>query len=305
MPLVSRSTIKEPDPQETLSAEARVRWDLIVAAIALGVIIIDQFTKALVLGHFKGQHAFDVVPIFGNILTLENWGNPGAAFSSFTQSPGLLAFLILIAVGVIGWMYWSTRPRDNPWLKATFGLIIGGAVGNLIDRLRLGYVVDFVHFQLPAIHFDFAVFNMADAAISIGVVALAIIFWTLPRESTEDAADGSAKSGIATAAVNGATSSGQSTSAKSSAMSAGAMPPHTTSAATKTPTNPIKTLNGSVAKPGTSIATKTPTNPVKTSATVTASKLTAPAPKSVAAGTAPKTGSPKPATAGKSKRKRR
>jgi signal peptidase II len=304
MPLVSRSAIKEPDPQEILSSEARVRWDLIVAAIALGVIIIDQFTKALVLGHFRGQHAFDVVPVIGNIITLENYGNTGAAFSSFTKSPGLLAFLILVAIGVIGWMYWSTRPRGNPWLKATFGLIIGGAVGNLIDRVRLGYVVDFVHFQIPAIHYDFAVFNMADSAICIGVVALGIIFWTLPRESTEYISDGSPKPGVATA--NGAASPGQSTAAgKPSAMSAGAAPSRTTSAATKTPTNPVKTLNGSVAKPGTSTATKTPTNPVKTSATVTASKLTASAPKSVAAGTAPKAGTPKPATAAKSKRKRR
>jgi signal peptidase II len=198
MPLVSRSSIKPPSAAESLTPEARVRWDVIVGAIALGVIIIDQITKRLIVAHFSGVHAHDVVPIFGNILSLEYTGNPGAAFSSFLNSPGLLGFLIAVAIAVIGWMYWSTRPRNNPWLKATFGLIIGGALGNLIDRVRLGYVVDFIHFQIPAIRFDFAIFNVADSAISVGVVMLAIIFWTLPRESEPTlagAGDGGADAG--------------------------------------------------------------------------------------------------------------
>jgi len=218
------------------------------------------------------------VHIIGNILTLENLGNRGAAFSSFTQSPGVLAFLILVAIGVIGWMYWSTRPRNNPWLKATFGLIIGGALGNLLDRVRLGYVVDFVHFQIPAIHFDFAVFNMADSAISIGVVALAIIFWTLPRENAEDAAEKqSAPSEVAAAPKNAA--------------------PVSSSASAKA------TVTNSAAPRMVSAATKTPTNPVNVAARATTTKPS-PAPKAVTAGSAARTTAHKSSTAGKSKRKR-
>jgi signal peptidase II len=255
MPLASRSSIKPPDTAETLAPEARVRWDLIVGAVALGVIIIDQITKHLIVAHFTGTHAYDVVPVFGNVLSLEYTGNRGAAFSSFTNSPGVLAFLIAVAVGVIGWMYWSTRPRKNPWLKVTFGLIIGGALGNLIDRMRLGYVVDFIHFQIPAIHFDFAIFNVADSAISVGVVLLAIIFWTLPRESDPTlatAADGNPDTGKAalhaTPAKVGATAD---LLAKTSSATKGAITSTTT---TKTPIAPVKAPNGMAPKAATTKA---------------------------------------------------
>jgi signal peptidase II len=154
-----------------------------MGVVALVVVLLDQLTKALVKAHFGGAHIADVVPVIGNYLTIIYDENTGAAFSSFTQSPVLLGFLILIACGVIGWLYWSLRSRNNPLLRVTFGMIIGGAIGNLIDRLHYGYVVDFVHFQLPSVHFDFAIFNVADAGISVGVLMLALIFWTLPRES--------------------------------------------------------------------------------------------------------------------------
>ncbi len=167
-----------------LNPAEQLRWHGIVVLIALGVIILDQITKALVVAHFNGAHRYDIVPVIDHLVTFEYVQNTGAAFSSFTHSPVLLAVLILIALGVIGWLYWSTRERAIPALKIVFGLILGGALSNnLLDRPRLGYVVDFVHFQIPAIHFDFAVFNLADACISLGVIALALIFWFMPRET--------------------------------------------------------------------------------------------------------------------------
>ncbi len=167
-----------------LDSAAQMRWHGIVVLITLGVIILDQITKALVVAHFTGAHRYDIVPVIDHLVTFEYVQNTGAAFSSFTHSPALLAVLILIALGVIGWLYWSTRERAIPALKIVFGLILGGALSNnLLDRPRLGYVVDFVHFQIPAIHFDFAVFNLADACISLGVIALALIFWVMPRET--------------------------------------------------------------------------------------------------------------------------
>lgn len=271
MPLVSRSSIKPPSPAQTLTPEARVRWDLIVGAVALGVVIIDQITKRLVVAHFTGAHARDVVPILGNVLTLEYTVNPGAAFSSFINSPGMLAFLIAVAVGVIGWMYWSTRPRNNPWLKTTFGLIIGGALGNLIDRVRLGSVVDFIHFQIPAIHFDFAIFNVADSAISVGVVMLAIIFWTLPRESEPtlvgtgngggDASAAAVSEPAASALSSASKPNGTAPKTNGSAngvapkMSAPAKASAGTTTTTKTPTSPVKVPSGTALKAAT---TKTP-----------------------------------------------
>ena len=264
----SSPSIKAPDTHETLSAPMQVRWDLIVAAIALVWVLLDQFTKHLIVAHFSGQHIADIVPVIGTIITFEYFGNKGAAFSSFTNSPGVLAFLILVAVGVIAWLYWSTRARANPWLKVTFGLIFGGAIGNLIDRVRLGYVVDFIHFQLPSLHFDFFVFNVADTGISVGVVMLAIIFWMMPREpvSQDDAAfapDGPTKtSDLSTkTSDSGRAVSGSSSHALNQA-SSGLTKPSTSQS--KTPTNHVtmssttKTTTSTSAKPVTIGASKPP-----------------------------------------------
>jgi len=250
MALSRRSAIKAPEPARTLTPEGQVRWDLIVAGVAVAVIIIDQITKALIHARFSGNRVYDVVPVIGNIITFVFDKNPGAAFSSFTNSPLLLGLLITIAVGVIAYMYWTNRPRDYPLLKLTFGMIAGGAVGNLIDRVRYGYVTDFVHFQLPSLHFDFAIFNVADSAISIGVVLLAFVFWTLPREAVPDpGADAPTDAGAALPL------------AKTSAVTkTGATGKPAMTSTTRTPTNPIKSGTGATTNGATS---KTPTSPVK------------------------------------------
>jgi lipoprotein signal peptidase len=73
-------------------------------------------------------------------------------------------------------LYWRMRDSGGLGIKATFGLILGGAIGNLIDRFAHAYVVDFIHFQIRGI-FDFAVFNVADSAITLGVIGLAYLLW--------------------------------------------------------------------------------------------------------------------------------
>lgn len=265
MAVYSRSSIKAPDAKDTLAPEMQARWDLVVVGIAVLLVIIDQFTKHLVVAHFSGAHKFDVVPVLGNILSFQYLGNTGAAFSSFTTQPLVLGFLILVAVGVIVWLYATTRARANPLLKVTFGLIFGGAVGNLIDRVRLGYVVDFIHFQLPSIHFDFAVFNMADAGISVGVVLLALIFWTMPREHEPE--PGLAETGTSGMAHAVPSKPG----ANASTVPARTVTAPATASATRTPTNPIKPAsgNGQTTNPNGKPAsdTKTPTVPVKAAST--------------------------------------
>jgi|GEM_PF-32184 len=177
----------------TLSPDERFRWDSIVALIAVGVIALDQITKALVIHRFQVVfcHSLgcptnngDVVSVFGNVLTFIYLPNTGTAFSLAEGSP-LVYLLIAIAVSVIGWLYWTTRSRQSPWLKSTFGLIIGGAIGNLIDRARFGSVVDFIHFQLP--NFNYPVFNVADSAVVVGMITLATLFWlNSPKEGQRE-----------------------------------------------------------------------------------------------------------------------
>jgi signal peptidase II len=98
--------------------------------------------------------------------------------------------LIAVAIGVIAYLYIRNINTANLWYKLIFGLIIGGALSNLFDRvLHGGYVVDFISFNIPQLNFHFAIFNLADAAISVGVVLLfvALLFGSItkPEEAVE------------------------------------------------------------------------------------------------------------------------
>jgi signal peptidase II len=180
---------RESSPNKLLSSEQQWRWDLIIGAIALGVIVLDQATKQLIVNHFHvvfnhispcpvdyPMNYGDYIPVIGNILTFQYTCNTGTAFS-FAEGSPIVYFFLLVAFGVIGWFYWVTRAQNNIWLKITFGATIGGALGNIVDRIRYGSVVDFIHFQLPALNFNFAVFNVSDSFISVGMISLALIFW--------------------------------------------------------------------------------------------------------------------------------
>jgi signal peptidase II len=99
--------------------------------------------------------------------------NKGVAFSMFNANGPLLLILVGVALAVIVYLYVRMINKGSLLFKLVFGLIIGGAVGNnLLDRLIRGSVVDFIFFRIPQINFNFAVFNLADAAISVGVVLL-------------------------------------------------------------------------------------------------------------------------------------
>jgi signal peptidase II len=163
------------------------RNDAFMVAIGLAVILVDQLTKHWIVAYFGEPNARPPIPIFGNVLQLMYLKNTGVAFSML-QGQSLLFVFIAVAVLVIAWLYWRMRDTGGLALKATFGLILGGAIGNLIDRFAHAYVVDFIHFQIPGI-FDFAVFNVADSAISVGVVLLAILLWRGFPQKDEEGAD--------------------------------------------------------------------------------------------------------------------
>jgi signal peptidase II len=155
--------------------------DLAMVGLGLLIIILDQLTKHWVVSYFSTKPEGYTVPILGQVLSLEYVRNPGVAFS-LLEGQTVMFLFIAIAIGVIGYLYWRSRETGSLALKLIFGLVLGGAIGNLIDRFSHSYVVDFIHFQIPAIHFDFAVFNVADSAISIGVVLLAFMIWRMGTE---------------------------------------------------------------------------------------------------------------------------
>jgi signal peptidase II len=156
------------------------RKDLAMVAIALLVITVDQLTKRWIVEYFTSALR-PPVPVLGNLLELQYVQNTGVAFSMLEGQTLKFAF-IGIAIAVIAYLYWRMREEGSLLLKVSFGLVLGGAIGNLIDRFTRQYVVDFIHFQIPGI-FNFAVFNIADSGITIGVLLLAYLLWRHSVES--------------------------------------------------------------------------------------------------------------------------
>jgi signal peptidase II len=147
-------------------------YDALALLTAIIVISLDQWTKSLVVAHLSPPDFGPQVPLIGPYLTLYYIRNRGAAFSMFDTNGPILIALIAVAVIVIVYLYLRMLNNGSLLYKLIFGLIIGGATGNLLDRFIHGSVVDFIWFQIPQINFNFAIFNLADAAISVGVVLL-------------------------------------------------------------------------------------------------------------------------------------
>jgi signal peptidase II len=129
-------------------------------------VILDQIIKWLVETRLVYEELVPVLPFLGLYRT---W-NEGIAFSYFSGLPDVwLVFLTVIIIGFVLYL-WSQAPTSHLYSRIGFALIIGGAIGNLIDRALLGYVVDYVLFHTPV--WSFAVFNLADAFISIGAALI-------------------------------------------------------------------------------------------------------------------------------------
>lgn len=151
----------------------------LVAAVAVAVL--DQLTKLAILAFLAGRALGGIetiTPFFNIALTY----NRGISFGLFNGGAGVNAFIFSVAAAAIVavLIYWLSR-ASSPLLAVAIGLIIGGAVGNVVDRLRLGAVVDFLDFHLGALHWP--AFNLADSAICIGVAAMLLDSLLLRREA--------------------------------------------------------------------------------------------------------------------------
>jgi signal peptidase II len=154
-----------PSPEDQQGAVAWL-W------LSLFVVVLDQVTKALIVANFELYERVQLLPVFG-ITRLHNLG---AAFSFLSTAGGWQRWffiLVAVAVTVLVCVWLKRMPRRGQgWLAASLALIVGGAIGNVIDRVFRGHVVDFLSF-----HWDrwfFPAFNVADAAITVGAVILLI-----------------------------------------------------------------------------------------------------------------------------------
>ena len=142
--------------------------------VGLGLVAVDQVTKILVEGRMRVGLEVSILP---GIFSLTRVHNTGVAFG-MAQGNNLLTGILALGILIFaGWMAreWDWRIR---WVQGVAGLVAGGAVGNLIDRMRVGYVIDFLDFHYGS--WSWPAFNVADAAISIGVGWL-VLSWIVGK----------------------------------------------------------------------------------------------------------------------------
>lgn len=134
--------------------------------VALISIFLDQLSKYWVVQNFRLHQTW---PLWNGVFHLTYVRNPGAAFSLFSQGGGWLRWLsLLVSLGLIALALLG--PNLGRWDQLGYGFILGGAIGNGIDRFLLNYVVDFLDFRL----INFPVFNLADVSINLGIAYLFI-----------------------------------------------------------------------------------------------------------------------------------
>ncbi len=146
--------------------------NLRLAAIIAVTLIVDQFSKYLIA---SGMDLGESLAVFPPVFYITYVLNPGAAFGLLpNQTNFFIIVSVLVITGVlVGYRY---LPRERVWTYVALGMVAGGAMGNLIDRVRLGRVIDFLDFRV------WPVFNLADSAIVVGAVILILDVWAADRK---------------------------------------------------------------------------------------------------------------------------
>lgn len=156
---------------------------ILLIALIVGAVGLDQLTKWLAVTYLQGNPSF---PIWKDVLHLTYVENRGAAFGMLSEHRWV--FMIVSTVAILGLAVFLFRfAPKNRVARYSLAMIIGGGIGNMIDRLLLGYVVDFIDFTL----IDFAVFNVADSFVTVGAFLLmGYMIWDTVKESKKNKADG-------------------------------------------------------------------------------------------------------------------
>ena len=155
----------------------------LLLGLAAVIIIFDQWTKTLVRTNLGFSEFWSPWPWLAPYARIVNWHNTGAAFGMFQRFGGVFTVLaILVSLAIL--YYFPQVPREDWYLRLAMGMQLGGALGNLIDRLTQGgYVTDFVSIG------NFPVFNVADASISVGVAVLILGLWIKERSQPKATPD--------------------------------------------------------------------------------------------------------------------
>ncbi|GAB1724047.1 MAG: signal peptidase II [Nitrospira sp. CR1.1] len=154
---------------------------LLLGLLSLAIVVVDQATKVYVM---ETMRLHESIPVITNLFSITYIRNPGAAFGFLSSSSSSFRFVFfgltsIFAVGLLG-MILVRMPKDDWMGRLSVAGILGGAIGNLLDRLRYGEVIDFLDFYINGYHWP--AFNVADSAITVGVVFL-ILHFALEKES--------------------------------------------------------------------------------------------------------------------------
>lgn len=170
------SALVPDDAPTPVGVGGRPRW-LLFAMLAVSVLVIDQLAKAWVAASFEVGVP---VPVLGDAVRITVSHNQGALFGLIQGSAVLLGFVSLLVAGVIVW--YEARAGASILVSIALGLLMGGAMGNLTDRLRQGYVIDFVDAGLGSVRWF--TFNLSDVAID-GAILLLIVLALVPERRPE------------------------------------------------------------------------------------------------------------------------
>ncbi|MBC8171019.1 MAG: signal peptidase II [Anaerolineae bacterium] len=152
-------------------------WLLLFVTIAI-VLVIDQLTKGWIVQNLAPGDSRQPIAALRDFFQITRSANTGAAFGLLSQAGDLFLVIAIVVVGAMIYFY-PRLPLDAGLTRIAIGLICGGALGNAIDRLRYGHVVDFIHYQIPDVISNIS--NLADHAIVLGVIIVLVDSWRLER----------------------------------------------------------------------------------------------------------------------------
>ena len=178
-PVTEKGTIAEVSPRVSTISRA---WllDIFLAVVIAVVFVLDQISKAWVRDHLIPGGS---IPAEG-LIRITHTANPGSAFGLFPNQTTLLMLGSVLGIGIL-LLFYRSQSIPGLWLRASLGLQLGGAAGNLVDRITLGKVTDFIDIGA------WPIFNLADSAIVVGLGILAWFLLRSPRRKAEDLATSS------------------------------------------------------------------------------------------------------------------
>ena len=150
----------------------------ILVTVASIIIILDKITKAIVRANIPFGGFWMPLEWLAPFLKFVNWSNTGAAFGLFQQG-GLIFGILAVIVSIVIVIYYPQIPEEEPLMRIAMAMQMGGALGNLIDRIIFGPVTDFISVG------EFPVFNIADSSITVGVGLLILALWISERREKQ------------------------------------------------------------------------------------------------------------------------